>query len=350
MSAVFGALSCGLVGLIVSHAGRLLYSRGTTRVDLSVVSGISASLILGLSSTLWSQAVITETHTLTLFFIILFHVVALWWLKLPTIKRGVVLASIFGAGMGQSHFLIFLVPTLIQSLSLISWRVIRDFSLAVLGLIILPCFFLKADLPVGAKVVSVAVCIALATYVPRSLSHYWAQAPLSVLAIFAGLGLYFIYLPLASEGNAPMQFGYARTWVGFWHVFLRGQYEKPCPINVFEYSGLLRLGQALRWYGETLIRQFSPSFLFVGYVGVVTGLCAPAHRAFPSRLCAISLFAFTVLVLIGINPRGTIQDTFIQRTRLIPSYAIVAVFIGIGLCGVLSWLTRDRPLVNETAR
>lgn len=50
---------------------------------------------------------------------------------------------------------------------------------------------------------------------------------------FAELGAAFYgYMPLASETNPPMNWGYPKTWEGFKHAVSRGQYEKIVPITL----------------------------------------------------------------------------------------------------------------------
>ncbi len=51
--------------------------------------------------------------------------------------------------------------------------------------------------------------------------------------LFAELGAAFYgYMPLASETNPPMNWGYPKTWEGFKHAVSRGQYEKIVPITL----------------------------------------------------------------------------------------------------------------------
>lgn len=50
---------------------------------------------------------------------------------------------------------------------------------------------------------------------------------------FAELGAsFYFYMPLASETNPPMNWGYPKTWEGFKHAVSRGQYEKIVPITL----------------------------------------------------------------------------------------------------------------------
>jgi hypothetical protein len=153
-----------------------------------------------------------------------------------------------------------------------------------------------------------------------------------LLLIAAGLGAY-VYLPLACAGKAPMQFGYARTWEGFVHVFTRGQYEKIVPTNVFADPGLF-LSQ-LRWYLGLLNRQF---VVPVGLLAVLPIVRVPRFRGIWLKWWGIGLltfFMFSMVLLVGASPKGDVQDAFIQRVRFIPSFALWSIFIGLGFVMIL---------------
>ena len=52
---------------------------------------------------------------------------------------------------------------------------------------------------------------------------------LACLAMMAGLAFY-LYMPLSSDQNPPINWGYPRTWKGLVHAFSRGQYDKSRPL------------------------------------------------------------------------------------------------------------------------
>ena len=52
------------------------------------------------------------------------------------------------------------------------------------------------------------------------------------LSVLAGLAFY-IYMPLSSDQNPPINWGYPRNWEGFVHAFARKQYEQVKPVNPF---------------------------------------------------------------------------------------------------------------------
>ena len=51
---------------------------------------------------------------------------------------------------------------------------------------------------------------------------------------YAGGAAFYLYMPLASMTNPPLNWGYPRTWDGFLHAFSRGQYAQTNPTTSFE--------------------------------------------------------------------------------------------------------------------
>lgn len=64
---------------------------------------------------------------------------------------------------------------------------------------------------------------------------------LAVLAAELGVAFYG-YMPLSSETNPPMNWGYPRTWEGFKHALSRGQYERIAPTTMFSPLFVKQLG------------------------------------------------------------------------------------------------------------
>jgi hypothetical protein len=64
----------------------------------------------------------------------------------------------------------------------------------------------------------------------RRFGSEWRSASLCGVLFLLGLGFY-LYLPFASMTNPPMNWGYARTEEGFFHLITRGQYERWHPTD-----------------------------------------------------------------------------------------------------------------------
>jgi tetratricopeptide (TPR) repeat protein len=72
---------------------------------------------------------------------------------------------------------------------------------------------------------------------------------------FAELGVsFYVYMPIVSDlRNPPMNWGYPRTWEGFKHAIMRGQYEAIGMTDVFSSKFLQQMG----FYFQDLRMQFT---------------------------------------------------------------------------------------------
>jgi hypothetical protein len=342
MSAFFGALCCGLIALLVCRVGRALCRHPDGSNEKASVAAVVAGILFAISHTMWSQSVITETHTLTLFLILLFLVVCLAWINRPTGPMACGLAAVFGFGLAQSHILVLLVPPLLLGILLVQARLCREFCIANGFFWMLPCVIIRMGLPMPWVVAALVASAVLGFVVPLRLSAHGRTA-LAMLGIIAlGLSLY-VYLPLACEGKAPMQFGYARTWDGFLGVITRGQYERIRPINVFTEP--LTLLSSCKWYLGLLNRQFIFPFGLVAILPLVRVSRFQGQWLKWWSVYALTFFMFSVILVIGANQKADIQDAFIQRVKFIPSFAMWGILIGIGFLMVFDWVdgfTRER--------
>ena len=76
---------------------------------------------------------------------------------------------------------------------------------------------------------------------------------------FAELGVsFYAYMPLVSDlRNPPMNWGYPRTWEGFKHAIMRGQYEAIKMPDFFSADGLSLFMKQLGFYFQDLRMQFT---------------------------------------------------------------------------------------------
>jgi tetratricopeptide (TPR) repeat protein len=118
----------------------------------------------------------------------------------------------------------------------------------------------------------------------------------AVSILLAELGVaFYLYLPLASDQNPPMNWGYARTWEGFMHAVTRGQYEAIVPTDIFSDKFVMQLGS----YLTDLRGQFTLPVAVIGFLP----FCAWGFRAggrrwsvFPAALVLV-LAASALIVL-----------------------------------------------------
>src|SRR5437868_5016742 len=90
-SAVAGAVSCGLLGLIVSRGSSMMIEgiaelRNLDKkleASLCIVSGVVAGMLLGFNGFMWSQSVIVEVYTFSVLSLMLVLVTLLRWIHAP---------------------------------------------------------------------------------------------------------------------------------------------------------------------------------------------------------------------------------------------------------------------------
>ena len=89
-----------------------------------------------------------------------------------------------------------------------------------------------------------------------------ATAVRGPVAILAGLWLlgasFYLYMPLASMTNPPLNWGYPRTWDGFLHALSRGQYEGTHPT-----SSLSRFTDQMGILLSGAVEEFNLAYLLV---------------------------------------------------------------------------------------
>ena len=342
MSAFFGALACGLLAAL---ACRLARSAGSTGA-LGAVSGIAAGLLFACSPVLWSQAIVAETHALTNFYFLALLALALRWIEFADRKSPYLLAFLSGLGLAVSPLLILFLPVLLLAAALTSLKDFARLSAAAL----LFCGFLFAEFKwgrlrpaTGAAGLGLALGLAglLAVFRPtRSVAGLF-------LLLLAGL-IPYVYLPLASDHNPPMNMGYARTWEGFWHVVQRGQYEAMVPLDPFAHP--LVFLRDLAWYSRLVAAQFTAPLAALALLPVL-GLPWLNRRAMPPVLLVlVALFCFAVVVIVGANPQRDIQNTWVARVVFLPSFALVALLIGAGWAilwhGIAGWTLRHKAAIR----
>jgi len=139
-----------------------------------------------------------------------------------------------------------------------------------------------------------------------------------------------LYMVFASEQNPPINWGYARTLVGFFHMLRRGQYERIVPMNVFENPGAY--GIALKSYFSGLSGQFTTGISLLGLGSLLVFI--PPDRVMRRWIMSVVIIflAYSPCLMIFLNTQYDIQTLFIIRVY---SYTVFAMLIGYGLMGIL---------------
>ena len=322
MSAFFGALACGLLAALACRLARAAAASGA----LSAVSGIAAGLLFACSPVLWSQAVVAETHTLTNFYFLALLALALRWIETADRKSPYLLAFLAGLGLAVSPLLILFLPVLLLAAALTSFKDFARQSAAAL----LFCGFLLVEFKWGRlRPATGAAGLGLALGLAGLLAVFRPTRAVAGLFLLLLAGLIpYVYLPIASDHNPPMNMGYARTWEGFWHVVSRGQYEAMVPLDPFAHPGIFF--RDLAWYIRLVTSQFAAPLAALALVPVAA-LRRLDRRAQAALLLVLGAwFCFAVVVLVGANPQVDVQNTWVARPLFLPSFALVALLIGAG--------------------
>jgi len=439
------------------------------------VSAIAAGLILALAPTLWSQSVIAEVYSLNALFLVAILLLAHAWLMRKPRKTVLYLtAFLLGLGLTNNQPLVLILPALGLLLLFHAWPLGRDLAitgavlLALLGLarlhgleqpparwvklctgaallilllalarhrparpfaaVFLPVLFVMGSLALANAIPPVqhprswlfAAQMALCTLV---LCAAWRWLPEGrtasalILCVCAGLAFY-LYLPIASARNPPMNWACTKTWAGFKHAISRGQYSGLEPVPVLSRVFLLRLLSYARdlrtqfttplaalalvpfaaWHARFRRRRFDaaavallcvlatwachavayrlestgtdavrtaiarlrtlPVLLLAAWAMLGFGLMCWGRRppfrsvrhAFEGRARAwllatvLAFAAFSVGLVVILNPKPDLQSQFINRVFFISSHVLFALLVGYGLVTMLRFLTaRVRP-------
>jgi len=175
----------------------------------------------------------------------------------------------------------------------------------------------------------------------------WVPPYLMVLAVALGLSFY-LYMPLASRTNPPLNWGYAKTVQGFWHHVKRGQYEQ---LNLGRTLDVAWL--QLRSFWGDFQQQFGalPFFPFMRkpffylpyavYLGLLSFAAYPWLGRRGRAWFQFNLIAFLVQSLGFIflnNPDLDIHSLFTQRVFFILAHCVFATWLGAGMAVVLGWM------------
>jgi hypothetical protein len=254
-SAVAAALACGIVALTVSYGIRFLMEESTgfehltsqERKWLRIVCGYVTGMALGLSGVVWRKAVIADVWTFSLLLFAAILCQSLRWMMDPGMKQ-FLCAGFFLLGLllSSSQEMIVMLPGLVFIGILNDRNLGRDLALTVLPLAaifttwntfglwtVFPRIWSWPILVIFATGVAPGLAVMVHT---RRFGSTWKFAALCNISFFLGLSLY-LYLPLASMTNPPMNWGYSRTGEGFFGVLSRYQYDRVNPTgNLGRYA------------------------------------------------------------------------------------------------------------------
>jgi tetratricopeptide (TPR) repeat protein len=223
---------------------------------------------------------------------------------------------------------------------------------ALLAITIIGILLIKKSIGamIAGGVVILLVYLALDIYYwsqkrPLPWMPHWRKAVAAFLA-FLGGAFFYIYMPLASMSNPPLNWGYPRTVGGFVHAFTRGQYERIHPTtgsgnNVVEVvvSFVSRYaGQVKYILIDGPIEEFSLGYLLIGLFPLIFFKRLQAReRAWMLGMVAF-YFVLGPFLLVLFNPAPDRQSLSLNKPFFIASHFIIAMAIGYGLTLLITTL------------
>jgi tetratricopeptide (TPR) repeat protein len=356
-SAVAGALSCGLIGLMVSRSSSMILEgieelkniERRSEDAICMVAGVVAGMLMGFNGFMWSQAVIVEVYTFSVLSLVGMMALLLRWIHAPQQRKYLGWALfLFGicftnhqtlivAAMGMELMIVARDPKLGRDLLL------GNSAVYIVGLMlkangVISSFDNNGPLfaifnVVGLSSLAGAVWLTMQT---KSMLTEWKWTLL--LGLFFALGAaFYLYMPLASMTNPPLNWGYPRTVEGFIHAFTRGQYERANPVNILQ-DPMRFIGQIWR-YIEGTKEEFSFAFLLVGLVPFFFyRRMQKREKAWIVGLSGI-FFCLAIVLLILLNPAPDRQSQSLNRVFFTASHVVTAMGIGYGLTLIAGMLS-----------
>ncbi|MBM3821941.1 MAG: DUF2723 domain-containing protein [Verrucomicrobia bacterium] len=348
-SAFAGAMSCGLIALMVSRGSSMMVESIAELKDMDrrwenaicLVSGYVSGMLFGFNGFMWSQSVIVEVYTLSVWSLTAVMVFLMRWMYAPDQMRWLYIAFfLFGicftnhqtllvAAMGVQVAIVFRMPKLGRDMLL------GNSAVYLVGLIMkanghLSSFDNNAPLFMIYNMVGLASMAGCAWLTMKTGGFLTEWRPVLILAGMWVLGAaFYLYMPLAGMTNPPMNWGYPRTVEGFIHALTRGQYERANPTNIFQ-DPLRFIGQ-LRMYTVGAIEEFNFVYLLIGLVPYFFYRRMQAReKSWIAGLTGIFL-CLAVLLLMLLNPAPDRQSKELNRVFFTASHVIVAMGIGYGM-------------------
>jgi cytochrome c-type biogenesis protein CcmH/NrfG len=334
-SAVCGALASGMTAILICRSGRdfLRGMQRTTEVlgirtekGICWAGGVASSLLFAFSPVEWSQAVIVEVYALNAFFLVLILLVAYMWIRRPNDKLMIVTGFLFGLGLTNYQALLILLPALIVVVVVKDLPLFRDFAIFGFPYVVVLFLISSGRLPPIVHPLHVTCYVYLAlNFIAMTLAYFFLPrgrtVALTMLGVQLGL-LFYAYMPIASDFNPPMNWGYPRTWEGFKHAITRGQYEKIVPTDIFSRTFINQLGD----YFSDLRMQFTMPIALLGFLPFAVWSLRAGQKRYNALLVA-SIMAATAAVLVAIGEvQPAVEDKF---PAIITVYRLLALGVGV---------------------
>lgn len=249
-----------------------------------------AALVFACSREFWAQAVIAEVYTMSLFIMAWCFFLLLCWSHCHKDTTLYLFAWLFGLGMTVHNTFVLLVP--------------------------------------GCTLYMIWV-----DYVRRACIRGYGVQRVKVYAacfvIAAAALLVYLYLPIRSSANPPLDWGDPETFLRVVRHILRAQYN----FMVYQYPrNFGRFLSQMTVYGKFWLGEFTPIVGMAGVIGLAT--LFQKNNAFVS-LIVISTLGIIAGFSLWQNFELTREWLWVMRVFGLPVYYVTAIGVG-GLLGFLS--------------
>jgi tetratricopeptide (TPR) repeat protein len=345
-SALFGALSCAMLTLVVAEVlmaascvaalkrrGRKRSARrnktgATAQIEdiveltdgpsnnslLALAPAIMSGLLLAFSRTLWSYATITEVYTLnTLLILVIFFLLLRWRRRILEDERRA------RAEVGADHR-----SPVIDDYDFLLYAAAVVFGLA------LGVHHVTVALTLPALALLVYKTEGVRFFKSRRLAYAALLSLVSLLVVYA-------YLPVAASRAPAMNWGNPRAFEQLWWHITGRQYQ------VFLSFSPEIMGQQLVEFGKLAAREFGPWWLPPGLLLALAGFIT----TFRGDRTA---FWFLALVIIGNMVYALNYDIAEDKDAYyLPTFVALAIAAGLGVRWLIE-LARARPVFAPWAR
>jgi tetratricopeptide (TPR) repeat protein len=198
---------------------------------LALILAVGWAASFAFSVSMWSQAVIAEVYGLHVLVVMLYLWVLYRWVRNPAWTNGLAWSAFFFAlGMSNHHLMIALAPLPIVVMLLVRRDLLGEglLYLSVAAALVYWGFgSISGEQPTWHSSVRLLYCVGaglvLWLLLKRKLTH-WRTGVLVLLGVTVGLSPY-AYMPLSSQTNPPMNWGFTSTKEGFFYSINRSQYS-----------------------------------------------------------------------------------------------------------------------------
>lgn len=350
MSAFMGALTVALSYLFfVKFLGRHHNEDKFSNLIFAKIPAIVSSLYFLVSNDLWAQSIIAEVYTLNSVFLPMMFLIALAYEDRITLNPSLIdfnktlnaypnrvlnilylFYFIFGVSLGDHHIILgyFLPFTFFFLYPFFEdkdfFKIVIATTIAyIFALVIVVYYELPESFDNFAKMLILGLLAFDLYIILKSESKLLKPIIISGLFLILGLMVY-IYMPIRSRANAPLDWGNPETFENFINVVTRKQYRGFAQ-NVREFSVFMKqLAILFQWRLE----QWTPFIYIFTFLGL--------YRLFKLNrkwfyFTVSFLFYYDIAFAQFNNFKFTSRDMFFAKVFFIPSYMINIFWILIGV-------------------